>query len=238
MKTECLLLTSNTSKKKRRNVWTWTLIIPLDGQGYRLVSICYITRATVSHQQPLPLQTRGTAYLAVFFKHLLYIQLADEKQDRRLLQPITFHFYDRAVCYWFLLFGHAHTLFHYLIDLLSEATISFAYRGETDACVFQIVYSRVYGKNGHFTFLPWCPHYSLKIPPKKRRRSSKTFKPLSHVSTISILQSLAALEREMSYNMAAAVVLNAGSCGLWRFAWSYVLVDRSIVRRPWCPCAS
>ncbi|KAF4073786.1 hypothetical protein AMELA_G00247350 [Ameiurus melas] len=31
-----------------------------------------------------------------------------------------------------------------------------------------------------------CPHYSLKIPPKKRRRSSKTFKPLSHGSPLSL----------------------------------------------------
>ncbi|MCJ8746160.1 hypothetical protein PDJAM_G00138750 [Pangasius djambal] len=33
---------------------------------------------------------------------------------------------------------------------------------------------------------PWCPHYSLKIPPKKRRRSSKTFRPLSHGSPLSV----------------------------------------------------
>lgn len=39
-----------------------------------------------------------------------------------------------------------------------------------------------YGKNGPSSFLYCCPHYSLKIPPKKRRRFSKTFWPLSHVS--------------------------------------------------------
>lgn len=39
-----------------------------------------------------------------------------------------------------------------------------------------------------------------------------------------ILQSLAALERESRYNMAAAVVLGAGSCGLCRLARSCVLV--------------
>lgn len=40
-----------------------------------------------------------------------------------------------------------------------------------------------YGRNGPSSFLHCCPHYSLKIPPKKRRRFSETFWPLSHVSS-------------------------------------------------------
>ena len=41
---------------------------------------------------------------------------------------------------------------------------------------------QTYGKNRPPSFLHRCAHYSLKIPPKKRRRFSKTYWPLSHVS--------------------------------------------------------
>lgn len=44
-------------------------------------------------------------------------------------------------------------------------------------------FAQTYGKNSRLSFLYHCAHYSLKIPPKKRRRFSKTFWPLSHVST-------------------------------------------------------
>ena len=43
--------------------------------------------------------------------------------------------------------------------------------------------ARTYGPTSPLSFFHRCAHYSLKIPPKKRRRFSKTFWPLSHVST-------------------------------------------------------
>ncbi|KAL6099791.1 uncharacterized protein ACO6RY_01543 [Pungitius sinensis] len=39
---------------------------------------------------------------------------------------------------------------------------------------------QTYGKNRPLSFLYRGAHYSLKIPPKKRRRFSETFLPLSH----------------------------------------------------------
>lgn len=41
--------------------------------------------------------------------------------------------------------------------------------------------NQTYG-NGPPSFLHRCVHYSLKIPPKKRRRFSNAYLPLSHVS--------------------------------------------------------
>lgn len=41
--------------------------------------------------------------------------------------------------------------------------------------------NQTYG-NGSPSFLHRCVHYSLKIPPKKRRRFSNAYLPLSHVS--------------------------------------------------------
>ncbi|MEQ2255113.1 hypothetical protein ILYODFUR_010386 [Ilyodon furcidens] len=46
--------------------------------------------------------------------------------------------------------------------------------------------SQTYGKNSLFSFFQRWVHYSLKIPPKKRRRFSKTFRPLSHGSPVSV----------------------------------------------------
>lgn len=44
-------------------------------------------------------------------------------------------------------------------------------------------YSKQTYGNGPPSFLHRCVHYSLKIPPKKRRRFSNAYLPLSHVST-------------------------------------------------------
>lgn len=42
---------------------------------------------------------------------------------------------------------------------------------------------KAYGKFGLFPFSYWYPHYSLKIPPKKRRRFTQKIWPLPHVSS-------------------------------------------------------
>ncbi|CAL8370845.1 unnamed protein product [Boreogadus saida] len=43
-----------------------------------------------------------------------------------------------------------------------------------------------YGKFRPFSFFYCGPHYRLKIPPKKRRRFSKSLWPLSHGSPVSV----------------------------------------------------
>ncbi|KAL6456867.1 hypothetical protein MHYP_G00338300 [Metynnis hypsauchen] len=45
---------------------------------------------------------------------------------------------------------------------------------------------QAYGHHSRPSFLHQRPHHSLKIPPKKRRRFSKSFRPLSHGSPLSV----------------------------------------------------
>lgn len=71
-------------------------------------------------------------------------------------------------------------LFHFpLLGISSPPPSSRQWRRDsTDARLL----NQTYGKNRPPSFLYRCAHYSLKIPPKKRRRFSKTYWPLSHVS--------------------------------------------------------
>lgn len=58
-------------------------------------------------------------------------------------------------------------------------------RAEELRVISSPVLAQAYGTDSLLSFLYQCPHHSLKIPPKKRRRFSKSFRPLSHVSTAS-----------------------------------------------------
>ncbi|KAG5265160.1 hypothetical protein AALO_G00262050 [Alosa alosa] len=66
---------------------------------------------------------------------------------------------------------------------MEDGTVKLVTARSYDSCVLG---TKPYGTNGSFSFLYRWPHYSLKIPPKKRRRFSKTFWPLSHGSILSV----------------------------------------------------
>lgn len=66
--------------------------------------------------------------------------------------------YDKAVAYGLLLLDHAHTLFHYLIDPRSEATISCACRRKADASVcFKLSIRGYMAKKAAFLSYPGVP---------------------------------------------------------------------------------
>lgn len=86
----------------------------------------------------------------------------------------------------FLVVGFVHTL----LPVFSHKSPAFLHHQpflletySSASCSTRVLLSQAYGTYSLFSFFYLCPHYSLKISPKKRRRFSKSFRPLSHVST-------------------------------------------------------